>query len=169
MRGSKHGDSPQNPKHLTAAAERSAPTAVVVGIDGSETSWDAFWWATGEARRLDSRIVAAFVSPTIDMNMVVASAFAAAPCDYAGAEQIATEQAERLRRELEAYAAEHGIQLSFSHAHGDPMAELTRIAEECRADMIVVGKSTKARHHVAGSLGRRLVGQRRAPVVVVVP
>jgi hypothetical protein len=29
--------------------------------------------------------------------MVVASAFAAAPCDYGGADQIATEQAERLR------------------------------------------------------------------------
>jgi len=33
----------------------------------------------------------------------------------------------------------------------------------------VVGRSAKARHHVAGSLGRCLVVKRRAPVVVVVP
>jgi len=33
----------------------------------------------------------------------------------------------------------------------------------------VVGRSAKMRHHVAGSLGRRLVGRKDAPVVVVVP
>jgi nucleotide-binding universal stress UspA family protein len=143
---------------------------IVVGIDGSQTSWDAFWWATGQARRLEGRIVAAFVSPTVDINMVVASAaFASAPCDYAGAAQIATERAEQLYRQLEGYAADYDIQLSFIYAHGDPTAELTRIAEECQADIIVVGKSTKALHHLAGSLGRRLIGQRKAPVVAVVP
>lgn len=147
----------------------SVATVVVVGIDGSDTSWDAFWWATGQARRMDGRIVAAFVSPTADINMAVMSAFPAAAFDYAGAEHLATDQAEQLRRQVEKFAGEHGILLSFVHAYGDPMAELTRIAEECRADIIVVGKSTKARHHVAGSIGRRLIGHRTAPVVVVVP
>jgi nucleotide-binding universal stress UspA family protein len=162
---------PHYREQLAANCDRPSATVIVVGIDGSETSWDAFWWATGQARRLgSSRIVATFVSPTVDINLVVASAaFAAAPCDYAGAAQIATDRAEGLRRQLEGYAAEHDIQVSFIHAHGDPTAELSRIAEECQADIIVVGKSTKALHHVAGSLGRRLIGRRKAPVVAVVP
>jgi nucleotide-binding universal stress UspA family protein len=37
------------------------------------------------------------------------------------------------------------------------------------ADLIVVGKSSKLRHHLAGSLGRRLVSRHDAPAVVVVP
>jgi len=37
------------------------------------------------------------------------------------------------------------------------------------ADLVVVGRSAKMRHHRAGSLGRRLVGRKDAPVVVVVP
>jgi hypothetical protein len=38
-----------------------------------------------------------------------------------------------------------------------------------RADLIVVGRSAKMLHHLAGSLGRRLVSRRDAPVIVVVP
>ena len=42
----------------------SASAVVVVGIDGSDTSWDAFCWACGETRRLGGRTVAVFVGPT---------------------------------------------------------------------------------------------------------
>jgi hypothetical protein len=37
------------------------------------------------------------------------------------------------------------------------------------ADLVVVGRSAKMQHRRAGSLGRRLVGRKDAPVVVVVP
>ena len=43
------------------------------------------------------------------------------------------------------------------------------VARAMHADLVVVGRSAKMRHHVAGSLGRRLVGRKDAPVVVVVP
>jgi hypothetical protein len=69
---------------------------IVVGLDGSPTSWDAFAWAAGEAIRA-----------------------------YGG---------------LVVYV-----------------------------NLVVVGRSAKMRHHLAGSLGRRLVGRKDAPVVVVVP
>ncbi len=55
------------------------------------------------------------------------------------------------------------------HAHGDPATELVRVASELHADLIVVGRSSKARHRVAGSIGRGLVNRKGAPVVVVVP
>jgi nucleotide-binding universal stress UspA family protein len=162
--------SPRYRDRLTPDSGARATTVIIVGIDGSETSWDAFWWATGEARRLDCHIVAAFVSPTAEVNVLAASAaFAATPWDYAGLQQIATDRAGRLRSQLEGYANESNISLSFVHARGDTTAELMRIAEECHADIIVIGRSTKARHHLAGSLGRRLIARRNAPVVVVVP
>jgi hypothetical protein len=43
------------------------------------------------------------------------------------------------------------------------------VAVEARADLIVVGRSAKARPHIAGSLGRRLTRNHKAPIIVVVP
>src|SRR5207249_4826384 len=37
--------------------------AIVVGIDGSDTGWDAFAWAAGEARRTNGHLVAVYVMP----------------------------------------------------------------------------------------------------------
>jgi nucleotide-binding universal stress UspA family protein len=82
---------------------------------------------------------------------------------------MAAERADTLRRELERYAADHDVDLIFVHAHGDAASELLRLATALHADQIVVGRSMKARHNLAGSLGRRLAGKREAPVVVVVP
>ena len=58
---------------------------------------------------------------------------------------------------------------SIVYTEGDIAKELLRIADADHADLLVVGRSTKVRHHLAGSLGRRLVGRRGAPIVVVVP
>jgi len=52
---------------------------------------------------------------------------------------------------------------------GDDAVALTSVASAMQADLVVVGQSAKMRHHLAGSLGRRLVGRKDAPVVVVVP
>ena len=52
---------------------------------------------------------------------------------------------------------------------GDEARALISVARAMQADLVVVGRSAKMRHHVAGSLGRRLVGRKDAPVVVVVP
>ena len=62
-----------------------------------------------------------------------------------------------------------GLDVAFVHARGDPARELLRVAAEVSADLIVVGKSVKARHRIAGSLGRCLIGKHRSPIVVVVP
>jgi nucleotide-binding universal stress UspA family protein len=145
--------------------------AVVVGLDGSETSWDAFWWACWEARRLCGRVIAVFVSSCTDAGMaaMATAAVGVSICDYAAMDLSATEQARWLLAEVRRNAAEGGPEVFFVHARGDPARELLRIALEAGADLIVVGQSTKARHHIAGSLGRYLIARRRAPVVAVVP
>lgn len=161
----------QNPfaDPLPQPAVGAATAVVLVGIDGSETSWDALSWACGEARRLRGRAVAVFVSSSADSTIAVTALIGAFPFDCGWNEAAATEHAETLHREVEWYAAGHGVDLTFVHAHGDTASELLRLATVHHADQIVVGRSMKARHNLAGSLGCRLIGKRAAPVVVVVP
>src|SRR3954447_15490161 len=42
------------------------PPAIVVGLDGSPSSWDAFSWAAGEALRINGKVVAVYVIPLTD-------------------------------------------------------------------------------------------------------
>ena len=66
-----------------------------------------------------------------------------------------------------AAARELGLSVTFTLAHGDPYREITRIAQESRADAIVVGASLKAGHRLMGSLAVRLVRAGKWPVTVV--
>jgi nucleotide-binding universal stress UspA family protein len=147
-----------------------ATTVLVIGIDGSTTSWDAFWWACGEARRTSGRAIAVFVTPVGGSGLAAASARCSPfAIDCAAFDEVASAEADQLRNQAFGYAADRDVDLKFVHLRGDIAKELLRVAEADHADLIVVGKSTKARHHLAGSLGRRLIRRRHAPVVVVVP
>jgi len=64
-------------------------------------------------------------------------------------------------------AAEFGISITFIAARGDPYSEIRRIADEVRADAIVVGASAHAGHRFVGSLAIRLVKAGKWPVTVV--
>ena len=150
--------------------ETAAVRAVVlVGIDGSETSWHALSWACGEARRLRGRAVAVFVSSSADCAFAAPAIIGGVPFDCGWNDSMASGRADTLRRELECYAAGHDVDLTFVHTDGDAASELLRLARVLHADQIVVGRSMKFRHHLAGSLGCRLAGKRHTPIVVVVP
>ena len=60
-----------------------------------------------------------------------------------------------------------GVPITFVVARGDPYTELRRVADEVRADAVIVGASTKAGHRWVGSLAVRLVKAGRWPVTVV--
>jgi nucleotide-binding universal stress UspA family protein len=157
---------------VRAAADGSDPTEtrVVVGIDGSETSWDAFCWACGETRRLGGRAVAVFVGPTPGAASAAAAvSLTGAVVAYGAIQQSMTDRVEELSDQVRAYGYDHGVDVTFVRTQGNTARELLRIANADRADLLVVGRSTKARHHLAGSLGRRLVGRPGAPIIVVVP
>ena len=66
-----------------------------------------------------------------------------------------------------ASAREFGISITFIAARGDAYREIKRIADETRADAIVVGASAKAGHKLVGSLAVRLVRAGKWPVTVV--
>lgn len=159
-------------KQLAApAVEGSLATpTVVIGIDGSETGWDAFWWGCGEASRLGGRAVVVYVSPGRDVSLAaVAAVVPGVMVDYREVKRADDEMALRLAAEVDGHARARGIEACFMHVYGDPATELARVAAEVHADQIVVGRSSKARHRLAGSIGRCLVARKDAPVVVVVP
>jgi nucleotide-binding universal stress UspA family protein len=108
-------------------------------------------------------VTAVYVAP-------VASLATAGPAgaDLAAARHQAFSQAaDDLRRRAEEVSRELGISVTFIAAEGDPFTELRRIADETRADAVVVGASAHAGHRLVGSLAVRLVRAGRWPVTVV--
>jgi nucleotide-binding universal stress UspA family protein len=150
-------DTPNDATYRTAAV-------IVVGVDGSPTSWDAFTWAAGEATRTHGRLIAVYVAPTVEPG-----AEFGAPIDFGAAELARDEIVAALKTEVEDRARSFDIQVAFAREIGDPATALTRFSKSVEADLIVVGKSTKMFHRLAGSLGRRLVSRHDCPAIVVVP
>ena len=77
------------------------------------------------------------------------------------------ETAADLRRRAEEYAGMLGVSVTFIATRGDPYTELRRVADEVRANAVIVGASAKAGHRWVGSLAVRLVKAGRWPVTVV--
>jgi nucleotide-binding universal stress UspA family protein len=150
------------PDAITRTAD--GPSLVVVGFDGSDTSWHALAWACGHARRARCPVLAVYVSTNRYWDRVVPVGDAAAALAEA-----ATEAADQLRREITQMASGCGfpVNVSFVHRQGDPARELMLVAREHGADLLVVGTSAHPLHRVAGSLPGRLARCRQIPVVVV--
>ncbi len=136
------------------------PSLILVGVDGSRTSLRAAAYAAGLARRQSCRLLAVYI------GRVPASA-GAAPGGVAMMNETFEQIADELEQTILSGAAEIGIAAEFRSAYGDPLAELTRIAEETRADAVVVGASEHLGHRIVGSLATRLVRAGKWPVTVV--
>jgi nucleotide-binding universal stress UspA family protein len=137
------------------------PPSILVGVDGSTTSERAVWYAAGLARRQRATLTAVYVvRPAIGLGVGSPTAVTLSP-------QAKAELAEEIGRETEELVRELGVPTAFVAAFGDPFAELCRVAEEVRADAVVVGASARALHRLLGSLAVRLVKAGRWPVTVV--
>lgn len=149
----------------------SGRSTVVVGFDGSETSWRALWWACGEAQRLSGRVIAVYVTCTADTALATAALAAGfdAGTSTTAADLARAQRAAELQAEIHRHTIDLGIEIDFRHLHGDTAEQLLQAAYHAHADLIAVGRSTKLRHRLAGSLARRLTCHRKAPIVVVVP
>lgn len=133
---------------------------LLVAIDGSQTSLRAGAYAAGMARRQNARIVCLYVH-TIGVFTGL------------GAEtvrsQLETQHAiaEELRKTAETESARLGIDVTFVERKGNPYTEIVRLADEIRADAVIVGASSQAGHRFIGSLATHLVRDARWPVTVV--
>ncbi|MGH3168361.1 MAG: universal stress protein [Trebonia sp.] len=139
------------------------PTAILVGLDDTDTASHAFAYAVGLARRQHARLVAVFVSSAAS----VAAASPVGPSVLVAEEEAHEQIAGELRGRVKQVSTELGVDATFIIAHGDPYTEIKRLADETRADAIVVGASAKAGHRLVGSLAVRLVRAGRWPVTVV--
>ncbi len=147
---------PRNPFELGT----DGPATIVAAVDGSVTSLRAVAYAAGLARRQGSRLLAVYVNSLGALAGTSAQAVAAV---REGNEQTARE----LRELAEQAVHERGLDLTFTVRTGDPFTEITRLAEEVRADALVVGASEQRGHRLIGSLAVRLVRAGRWPVTVV--
>ena len=121
-------------------------------------------YAAGLARRQGARLVIVYVEQRAALYAATGAAGASA---VAAQDQAVRETGEDLRRRAEAESERLGVPLTFIIAHGDPYHELRRVADEVRAEAVIVGASSKAGHRWIGSLAVRLVKAGRWPVTVV--
>ncbi len=90
-----------------------------------------------------------------------------APGSAAAMNETSDQVADELERLMRSRTAESGIAAEFRSVRGDPVGELTAIADQEHADAVVVGASEHLGHRIVGSLATRLVRAGKWPVIVV--
>lgn len=138
------------------------PRVILVGVDGSRSSMRAGAYAAGLARRQRSLLVIAYIQP-VGAGAVPQAAASIAQAGRDIAEDIRAEIHEAFDRLPE----ESGPAWEFRTRPGDPYGGLVKVADEVRAEAVVIGASEQAGHRILGSVGVRLVKSGRWPVTVV--
>ncbi|GAA0525649.1 hypothetical protein GCM10011581_14260 [Saccharopolyspora subtropica] len=132
---------------------------IVVGMDGSPASFHAAAWAAGLARRERARLVLVYVE-------AVGGVAYWSPMGVAVASEAAESLVEELKKEVVSHLKWVDIDWDFVHHRGDPAVGLEQVAEQYRADLIVVGRSRR-RGGLLGTVPATLVVEAVRPVVVV--
>lgn len=133
-------------------------TTVAVGTDGSETAGEAIRQAAEIARRFDAKLV--LVSAFEDSN---AAAAGSSEVDWV------SNPAARARAILERTESElrrSGIDCETRADSGEAADVILRLAEECDADLLVIGNRGMKRR-VLGSVPNTVTHKARCSVLVV--
>ncbi|MFD8787158.1 universal stress protein [Kitasatospora sp. NPDC059599] len=155
-------------EHQAAAAPAGfelgtdGPGVILAGLDGSDSSWRATAYAAGLARRQGAVLAVAYIQPVLG----AATALAGAAVEET-TQEIAEELLAALREAEERVRGVWKVDWRFLTMRGDPYGGLAKLADELRADAVVVGVSEQAGHKVIGSVAVRLVKAGRWPVTVV--
>ena len=137
------------------------PSVIVVGVDGSDSAWRAAAYAAGLAGRQGSVLVLAYVRQA---NRI---ASALGPFALEAAAHVAEELERQVRDGAERLCEPLTLRWEFRCVPGEVFAGLMSVADDLRADAIVVGACRNPLHRFLGSPSLRLVKARRWPVIVV--
>lgn len=132
---------------------------IVVGYDGSPSSVHAAAWAGGLARRERGHLVIVYVEAL--SSPAHWTAMGAAAATEAGAQYV-----QELRDQFGPLLDERGVPWDMLHGQGEPAMVLEAVAEQRRADCIVVGRSRR-RGGLLGTVPKSLLTHASRPVVVV--
>lgn len=132
---------------------------IVVGYDGSPPSVHAAAWASGLARRERGLLVVVYVES-------LSSPAYWTPLSGAAATGVGEDFVRELREQAGPLLTERGVAWEVVLGQGEPAMVLEAVAEEHRADCIVVGKSRR-RGGLLGSVPKSLLSRASRPVVVV--
>lgn len=148
---------------LPASFERGTdgPKVIVVGVDGSDSSWRAASYAAGLARRQRALLAVVYVQPVLAAGAALGASVAQTT------EQVAEELIQEIRTAAEQLRGVFEVRWEFHTFRGDPYNGLVQAADELKADAVVVGASEQAGHRFVGSVAIRLVKAGRWPVTVV--
>lgn len=155
-------------EHEAAAAPQGfelgtdGPKVILAGLDGSDSSWRATAYAAGLARRQGAVLAVAYIQPILAAATALAGA-AVEETTQEVAEELLTALREAELRVREVWK----VDWRFLTMRGDAYGGLAKLADELRADAVVVGVSEQAGHKVIGSVAVRLVKAGRWPVTVV--
>ncbi|HEY3716231.1 MAG TPA: universal stress protein [Jatrophihabitantaceae bacterium] len=145
------------------APERACdgPSTLVVGVDGSDTSWRALYYALGLARRQRTTVIAVHAA-------AVPTAVGGYDAIVVGAVETTNLQiSDELQPAIRALASDYGVRSEFISRAGDPISTLTAIATERHADALIIGASHALIHRLLGSKATRAVRKCPCPVTVV--
>jgi len=132
---------------------------IVLGYDGTPPSVHAAAWAAGLARREHGKLLLVYVETLTGPAHWTAMSSAAAI--EAGAEFV-----QELMAEAGPQLTERGIDWEILRGQGEPAAVLEAVAEQRRADCIVVGRS-RHRGGLLGTVPKSLLAHASRPIVVV--
>jgi nucleotide-binding universal stress UspA family protein len=133
-------------------------SVILVGVDGGGPGINAAAWAAGMARREKARLVLVYVEP-------LANPAYWTPNPVAEVAEAEVAFVDELKANADRFLTPQRVQWEVVHHRGDPAHGLESVAEELRADCIVVGRS-----HDGGALGsvaRTLINLATRPVVIV--
>lgn len=143
--------------------EHARVPVVVVGFDGSPSSEHALVYAAGTARRLHATLVIAYIADVA----APASLLGLAPFGPDTVVGLETDRIATAHGAATEILAGLGVWWRFTARAGDPVVELTRLAREESADIVVVGRSSTWWRRLAGSVPARLTRRAGCPVTVV--
>jgi nucleotide-binding universal stress UspA family protein len=131
---------------------------IIVGIDGSDHSINAYHWAIDEARRREAEVTALFAW---ELPMVgIPGAF-----DREEMEGIALQF---LNDQLDGVERGNGVRINRVVAQGDPSASLLEACKRTDAEMLVLGSRGRGGFAglLLGSVGQECASHAPCPVLI---